>query len=97
MRAASSTLKRMEKQGKLRLSESLLLPTEDLIEDGVKHLGLYHPQKVLKIKKDGNLMSENFRLLYYYHNRLDSYQLEKSVKWEDLIQISEPILENSIL
>ncbi len=92
-----ATLKKMEKQGKLRLSEALLLPTEELIADGLKHLGLYHPQKVLKVKKDGSLMSENFRLLYYYHNRLDSYQLEKSVKWEDLIKISDPILENSIL
>ena len=92
-----TTLKKMEKQNKLRLSESLSMPTEDLIEDGVKYLGLYHPEKVLKIKKDGNLMSENFRLLYYYHNRLDSYQLEKSVKWAELIKISEPILENSIL
>ncbi len=92
-----STLKKMEKQEKLRLSEALLLPTEELIVDGLKHLGLYHPQKVLKVKKDGALMSENFRLLYYYHNRLDSYQLEKSVKWEELIKINDPILENSIL
>ncbi len=73
------------------------MPVDELIEDGLKHLGLYHPQKVLKVKKDGALMSENFRLLYYYHNRLDSYQLEKSVKWEDLIKINDPILENSIL
>jgi glycerol-3-phosphate O-acyltransferase len=92
-----TTLKKLEKQGKLRLSEAMFLPTEELIADGLKHLGLYHPQKVLKVRKDGVLMSENFRLLYYYHNRLDSYQLEKSVKWEDLIKISNPILENSIL
>jgi len=92
-----TTLKKMEKQYKLRLSEALLLPTEELIEDGLKHLGLYHPQKVLKVRKDGVLISENFRLLYYYHNRLDSYQLEQSVKWEDLIEIKDPILENSIL
>jgi len=92
-----TALKKLQKQDKLRLSEAIYLPVEELIEDGLKHLGLYHPQKVLKLKKDGALMSENFRLLYYYHNRLDSYQLEKSVKWEDLIKISDPILENSIL
>ncbi|MEM9548313.1 MAG: 1-acyl-sn-glycerol-3-phosphate acyltransferase [Bacteroidota bacterium] len=97
IRKMQSTLKKMEKQGKLRLSEAIALSPEELIEDGLKHLGIYHPQKVLKVKKDGSLMSENFRLLYYYHNRLDSYQLEKSVKWGDLIKISDPILENSIL
>lgn len=90
-------LKKMEKQGKLRLSSAIFLNEEELIEDGLKHLGLYHPQKVLKVKKNGALMSENFRLLFFYHNRLDSYQLEQSVKWEDLIQMSDPILENSIL
>lgn len=92
-----TALKKMEKQGKLRLSEAILMSTEDLVDDGLKHLGLYHPQKVLKVKKNGALMSENFRLLYYYHNRLDSYQLEKSVNWEELIKINDPILENSIL
>jgi glycerol-3-phosphate O-acyltransferase len=75
----------------------MFLTEEEIISDGVKHLGLYHPQKVLKFKKNGALMSENFRLLYFYHNRLDSYQLEQTVKWEDLIKISDPILENSIL
>ncbi|MDF1696235.1 MAG: 1-acyl-sn-glycerol-3-phosphate acyltransferase [Saprospiraceae bacterium] len=97
IRKMQTTLKRLEKQGKLRLSKAMQLSPEELIEDGVKHLGLYHPQKVLKVKKDGALMSENFRLLYFYHNRLDSYQLEQTVKWEDLIKISDPILENSIL
>ena len=97
LKKMQSALKKLEKQGKLRLSKAILLSTEELIEDGIMHLGLYHPQKVLKVKKDGALMSENFRLLYYYHNRLDSYQLEKSVKWDDLIEISNPFLENSIL
>ena len=92
-----ASLKKLEKQGKLRLSDAFTLSTEKLIEDGIKHLCLYHPQKVLKLKKDGVYISENFRLLYYYHNRLDSYQLEKTIKWEDLIKINDPILENSIL
>ena len=92
-----TTLKKMEKQGKLRLSKAMFLSEDELIEEGVKYLGLYHPQKVLKFNKNGALISENFRLLYFYHNRLDSYQLEQSVKWEELIKISNPILENSIL
>lgn len=97
IRKMQAALKKMEKQGKVRLSKALFLSEDELINDGLKHLGLYHPQKVLKVKKNGALMSENFRLLYYYHNRLDSYQLEEYVKWEDLITISNPILENSIL
>jgi glycerol-3-phosphate O-acyltransferase len=97
IRKMVATLKKLEKQGKLRLSKAIQLNEEELIKDGVKYLGAYHPQKVLKFKKNGALMSENFRLLYFYHNRLDSYKLEQSVKWEDLIKVSNPILENSIL
>ena len=55
------------------------------------------PQKVLKKNKEGKYVSENFRLLYFYHNRLDSYDLQDTVDWDDLIQRNKPILENSIL
>ena len=70
---------------------------QEIIEDGIKNLGLYHPQKVLKINKEGNFISENFRLLYFYHNRLDSYDLQDSVNWDEHVQRNKPILENSIL
>lgn len=91
------SLKRMEQQGKIKLSEAILNSPEDLITDGLKHLGLYHPQKVLTQNKEGSYYSQNFRLLYYYHNRLDSYNLEDAVDWDELIIRNKPILEKSIL
>ena len=47
--------------------------------------------------KENKYISENFRLLYFYHNRLDSYNLEDSVNWDELIKRNKPITENSIL
>ncbi len=91
------SLKRMEQQGKVKLSETLNKGQEEIIEDGIRNLGLYHPQKVLKKNKDGKYVSENFRLLYFYHNRLDSYDLQDTVKWDDLVKRNKPILEKSIL
>jgi len=90
-------LKRLEQQGKVKLSETLSLSRHEVINDGIMNLGLYHPQKVLKKNKKDNYVSENFRLLYFYHNRLDSYGLQDAVNWDDLIKRNKPITEKSIL
>ncbi|MGK0315504.1 MAG: glycerol-3-phosphate O-acyltransferase [Saprospiraceae bacterium] len=92
-----TSLKRLEQQGKVKLSDTLAQSQQDVIKDGIRNLGLYHPQKVLKKNKEGKYVSENFRLLYFYHNRLDSYDLQDTVDWDDLIQRNKPILENTIL
>jgi glycerol-3-phosphate O-acyltransferase len=92
-----TSLKRLEQQGKVKLSDSLAQSREEVINDGIRNLGLYHPQKVLKKNKEGKYVSENFRLLYFYHNRLDTYDLQDTVNWDDLIHRNKPILENSIL
>ena len=92
-----TSLKRLEQQGKVKLSDSLAQSQQEMINDGIRNLGLYHPQKVLKKNKEGKYVSENFRLLYFYHNRLDSYDLQDTVNWDELIQRNKAILENSIL
>lgn len=92
-----STLKQLEKQTKVLLSKKLSLSLPDIVEDGIRHLGLYHDAKVVKKTKEGLYTSESFRLLYFYHNRLDSYDLEDSVNWDELIKRNKPILEKSIL
>ena len=92
-----NSLKQMKQQGKVKLSEQLDNSIKEIIDDGIRNLGLYHPQKVLKKTKENTYISENFRLLYFYHNRLDSYKLENTVNWDDLIKRNKPITENSIL
>lgn len=97
MKKMLSALKRMEQQGKIKLSEALDDSLPNIIDDGLRNLGLYHPQKVLKRNREGKYTSENFRLLYFYHNRLDSYDLEDVVNWDELIKRNKPITEKSIL
>ena len=48
---------------------------EDIIEDGLRYLGVYHSKKVLKLKDEETLVSEDLKLLYYYHNKLTHYEL----------------------
>ena len=75
-------LYKMEKEGQLKLSEQIHWETIDLIKHGVANLGNYHALKPLKINKKGNIESEDFKVLYYYHNRLENYDLHKSIQWK---------------
>ena len=66
----------------LKLSNIILNKDLDsLVKDGLKHLGTYHAEKVLKKDKHGNFVTDSLKLLYYYHNHLIGYELERSVKW----------------
>lgn len=65
---------------KLILSPEINSSVDELISDGIKHLGTFHIKKPLKTNKTGKVISENFYLLYFYHNRLTGYGLEKWIK-----------------
>jgi len=82
-------LLKMEKNNELRLSESLHQDVDVLIQDGLDYLGVYHTLKPLKKNKSGEIISEDFKVLYYYHNRLDSYSLEKEIQWKEVLHLKE--------
>ena len=65
---------------KLILSPEIKSSIDELIADGIKHLGTFHIKKPLKKNISGEVISENFYLLYFYHNRLTGYGLEKWIK-----------------
>jgi glycerol-3-phosphate O-acyltransferase len=71
-----------EKQEKIRLAPELHRSAEHVIREGVKHLGIFHTEKPLGFTKEGSIVSSNFRVLYFYHNRLEHYHLDKAVHWK---------------
>ncbi len=76
-------LRTMEKNGEIRLSDVLTdLDTESVVKAGMKNLGVYHNAKPLTLNKKGEIESQSFKLLYYYHNRLDNYNLERHIHWQ---------------
>lgn len=66
----------LEAKGKIKLSEQIHLPSDELIEDGLKNLGVYHARRPLIKTKNATLVSEDFKLLYFYNNRLDDYNID---------------------
>lgn len=68
-------LLKIEAQGKVKLSPAINMDAEALIIDGIRNVGVYHPKKVLIKTKSGDITTKDIKLLYYYHNRLDGYEL----------------------
>lgn len=87
----------MEKKGRIKLSSQIFFKTEELIQDGIRNLGAYHPEKPLRVNKNKELISDDFKLLYFYHNRLDNYGLDKIIdgkkmmtkQFDDLVMDAE--------
>ncbi|HLP53356.1 MAG TPA: 1-acyl-sn-glycerol-3-phosphate acyltransferase [Chitinophagales bacterium] len=71
-------VKELNEQGEVLISPELRWNIDKIIEHGMKNINLYHTASPLT--KNGDKMgSEDLKLLYYYHNRLDGYGLEKEV------------------
>lgn len=71
-----------EQQGKIRLAPEIHRAAHDVVRDGVNNLGVFHAEKPLEFTKDGDIVSSNFRVLYFYHNRLENYHLDNYVHWK---------------
>lgn len=81
-------LKEMESKGEIKLSDQIEWEAEEVIKEGIKHLGTFHVKKPIKIDKKNNLTSDNFKLLFYYHNRLDNYELHRHIVWKKYDKLS---------
>jgi glycerol-3-phosphate O-acyltransferase len=79
--AAFEKLQKMESNADLLLGPGL--KTADLkivFQNGLRHLGVLHskrPAKVKEISGEEWIYSEDMKLLYFYHNRMDHYELIK--------------------
>jgi glycerol-3-phosphate O-acyltransferase len=72
-------LKELYDKGKVLISPELRWNVDKIIEHGMKNINLYHTMSPLTILSDGNIGSEDLKLLYYYHNRLHGYDLERYI------------------
>ncbi len=70
-----------EKQGKLKLSTQINKPIDALIKDGIQRISMYHVKKPLTFNKQGDIESDDFNTLYYYHNRLSTYHISGDIDW----------------
>jgi len=70
----------LEADGKIKTARHFHEGTlDDLISHGIANVGLYHNQRTLIRNREGDVTSEDLKLLLFYHNRLEGYQLAQHV------------------
>ncbi len=50
-----------------------------VIRHGLENVGIFHLKRPVLLNKEGNIITKDFNTLYYYHNRLAGYDLEKFI------------------
>lgn len=71
-----------ELQARIKLAPEIHLSAAEVVTEGISKLGVFHQEKPLEMTKSGDIVSSNFRVLYFYHNRLANYGLDKTVHWK---------------
>lgn len=72
-------LYRLNNQNKVKLAPHMTFDMEEIIDQGIKNVNTYHAVRPIYKNKDGNISSEDLKLLYFYHNRLEGYELQKCI------------------
>ena len=72
-------LYRLNNAEELKLAPHMTLDTEEIIEQGIRNVSMYHTAKPIRKTKEGDITSDDLKLLLFYHNRLEGYGLHKYV------------------
>jgi len=73
-------LREMQANGEIQLEKEILEGSlSAIIKKGIANLGIYHNKLPLMYNVDGDFESEDITILYFYHNRLEGYELHKVI------------------
>ncbi|MDZ4714614.1 MAG: 1-acyl-sn-glycerol-3-phosphate acyltransferase [Cytophagales bacterium] len=70
---------RMKEEGKVRHATHLKGDLDVAIRRGLENVGIFHVKRPLLRARNGNIITQDLNVLYYYHNRLVGYDLEKFI------------------
>ncbi len=64
-------------EGKVDMATHMTNPVDEVIDLGISNVGMYHTNRPLMKNNSGNIITKDLHNLYYYHNRMDGYELDK--------------------
>ncbi len=64
---------------KVKIAPHMTYDMDEVIEQAIKNINTYHAVRPIYRNKQGNISSEDLKLLYFYHNRLEGYGLHKFI------------------
>jgi glycerol-3-phosphate O-acyltransferase len=69
----------LKEEGKVNHATHVKGKIDLVIRHGLENVGIFHLKRPLLFNKEGNIITQDLNLLYYYHNRLVGYDLEKCI------------------
>lgn len=70
---------RLADEGKIHHATHVKGKADIVIRRGLENVGIFHLKRPLLKNKQGNIITQDLNVLYYYHNRLAGYALEKLI------------------
>ena len=71
-------LREMYGKDEIQMEQELLDGSlAEIMKKGIANLGIYHAKLPLAYNADGDFQSQDIKLLYFYHNRLEGYEFHK--------------------
>jgi glycerol-3-phosphate O-acyltransferase len=70
---------KLKERDKVDVADHLSGKTDATIQLGINNVGMYHNLRPLLRNKDGDIITQDLTVLYFYRNRLDGYGLEKYI------------------
>jgi glycerol-3-phosphate O-acyltransferase len=70
---------KLNEEGKIHFATHVKGKIDLVIRHGLENVGIFHLKRPLLLNKEGNVITKDFNTLYYYHNRLTGYDLEKFI------------------
>lgn len=69
----------LKDEGKVYCASHLKGEADLVINHGLENVGIFHLKRPVVKNKKGNIITQDLNTLYYYHNRLVGYDLEKFI------------------
>ncbi|MCB0491026.1 MAG: 1-acyl-sn-glycerol-3-phosphate acyltransferase [Cyclobacteriaceae bacterium] len=70
---------RLKDEDKINYATHFKGKADEVIKHGLDNVGTFHLKRPLLKNKKGNIITHDLTVLYYYHNRLTGYDLEKFI------------------
>lgn len=67
----------LKAQKMIDVAPHMMKSMDEIIAHGIDNVGMYHAKRPIIRDRNGNIATEDMSLLYFYHNRLHGYGLEK--------------------
>src|SRR5690606_19624138 len=68
---------KLQEEDRVKIAPHIFDEIDKVIDHGLLNVGMYHVRRPVVKNRKGDIITEDLNTLYYYHNRMNGYDLEK--------------------